>query len=304
MSNPPNENLPSNGSLPSFAVLLAAYNGEAWICEQLDSILAQSAVNVSIFISVDRSTDSTLALCEQRASDDERITVLPYGERFGGAGKNFYRLVADVDTWKFDFIAFADQDDIWLGDKLSRAVDVLSSSGAKAYSSDVIAFWEDGKQEVIKKSYPQTQYDHFFEAAGPGCTYVFADQAYQVVRSFLIKHFELCQDIALHDWLFYAICREADLNWIIDDQPKMLYRQHHTNQIGTNNNWKAYLGRVKTVLSKDSWYRDQIASMLELFKKNHEVNLNRYFFTFHFRQVRRRPRDQIAILIMALLGMF
>lgn len=304
MSNSSQENLLFNVSLPSFAVLLAAYNGEAWIGQQLDSILTQRSVNVRIFISVDRSTDSTLALCEQRASDDPRITVLPYGERFGCAGKNFYRLVADVDTSNFNFIAFADQDDVWLEDKLSRAADVLLSSEAKAYSGDVIAFWEDGKQELIKKSYPKAQYDHFFEAAGPGCTYVFTTLAYQVVKSFLIKHLEQCQGIALHDWLFYAICREAGFKWFIDDQPKMLYRQHQTNQIGANNNRRAYFGRLKTVLSKDNWYRDQVASMLDLFDKNREVNLSRHFFTFHFRQVRRRPRDQIAILIMALLGMF
>ena len=300
MSDAPRENIPYSDSCPRFAVLLAAYNGEAWIGEQLDSILAQCSVNVSIFISVDLSTDSTLALCKQRASENSRITVLPYGERFGGAGKNFYRLVADVNISSFDFFAFADQDDIWLEDKLSRAVDVLCFSGAEAYSSDVIAFWEDGSRKLVKKSYPQTQYDHFFEAAGPGCTYVFTNQGYQLVRSFLIENFSLCKNIALHDWLFYAICREAGLKWLIDDQPKMLYRQHQSNQIGTNNNWKAYFRRFKSLRSEDGWYKQQVLSIFGLFSDNSCLRFNRGYILRNFRELRRRPRDQIAIFFMAL----
>ena len=104
----------SGNSFPSFAVLLAACNGEAWIAEQINSILRQRSVNISIFISVDRSKDSTLALCEQWASEDPRISILPSGEQFGGAGKNFYRLVTEIDASSFDFLALSDQDDLWL----------------------------------------------------------------------------------------------------------------------------------------------------------------------------------------------
>lgn len=304
MHHPSYDDLGFGCTVPRFAVLLAAYNGESWISDQLDSILGQSAVNVSIFISVDRSTDATLALCEQRARADNRISILPYGDRFGSAGRNFYRLVADVETSHFDFVAFSDQDDLWLPDKLSRAVEVLSSSKAKVYSSDVIAFWKDGRQEILKKSHCQRRYDHFFEAAGPGCTYVFTQQAYLVVKAFMLEHLDHCQTIALHDWLFYAICRESGLPWVIDDQPKMLYRQHESNQIGSNSNWRAHASRFKTVLCKSSWYRRQVVSLVDLFHKREEVHLSKSFLILHFREVRRRPRDQIALLIMTLLGIF
>ncbi|HAT7643703.1 TPA: glycosyltransferase, partial [Enterobacter asburiae] len=77
------------------AVLLAAYNGSKWVKQQIDSILKQSHVNVHIYISVDKSDDDTFELCKAYAEQDHRLTVLDYGERFGGAGPNFYRLIRD-----------------------------------------------------------------------------------------------------------------------------------------------------------------------------------------------------------------
>ncbi|BCP70870.1 glycosyltransferase [Enterobacter asburiae] len=71
------------------AVLLAAYNGSKWVKQQIDSILKQSHVNVHIYISVDKSDDDTFELCKAYAEQDHRLTVLDYGERFGGAGPNF-----------------------------------------------------------------------------------------------------------------------------------------------------------------------------------------------------------------------
>ena len=96
------------------AVLLAAYNGMKWIDEQIQSILNQKQVSVDIHISVDVSTDGTYEHCLQLASQYSNIYVLPYGVRYGGAARNFYRLIRDVDLTGYDFVSFADQDDIWL----------------------------------------------------------------------------------------------------------------------------------------------------------------------------------------------
>lgn len=74
---------------PRVAVLLAAYNGTQWIEEQLASILAQSAVDVTVYISVDASTDGTETWCAQFAADHQNMVVLPSGFRFGGASRNF-----------------------------------------------------------------------------------------------------------------------------------------------------------------------------------------------------------------------
>ena len=128
-------------SLPKIAVCLAAFNGKSWLAEQLDSILAQAGIDVTVFISVDASSDGTEDWVDVRAHDDSRIVALAHGRHFGGAAKNFFRILHEVDFSKFDYVSLADQDDIWLPDKLSHAHEILASNKADAYSSNVVAFW-------------------------------------------------------------------------------------------------------------------------------------------------------------------
>ena len=71
----------------------------------------QDNINVHIFISVDLSDDSTLNICMKLEANNNMVTVLPYGEYFGEAAKNFYRLIKDVDFSNFDYISFSDQDE-------------------------------------------------------------------------------------------------------------------------------------------------------------------------------------------------
>jgi len=127
-----------------FAVCLAAYNGMAFIAEQIESILLQKNVAVQIFISVDLSTDRTEYRLAEWALTESRLTLLPFGKRFGGAGPNFYRLLRDVDLSDFDYVSFADQDDIWHPEKLWRAHSLMTEQGALGYSSNFTAFWPAG----------------------------------------------------------------------------------------------------------------------------------------------------------------
>ncbi|WP_420550178.1 glycosyltransferase [Litorivicinus lipolyticus] len=288
---------------PTCAILLAAYNGELWIEEQLASILNQVDVQVAVFVSVDVSIDSTLEIVEQIAVKDSRVHLLPYGERFGGAGRNFYRLIKDVDVSAFDMVGFADQDDIWMPDKLSAAWKVLSQEGYAAYSSDVIAFWADGRRSLIKKSYPQKRFDYFYEAAGPGCTYVFSASAFTLIKGFVSQNYEGCGKVALHDWLIYSYCREQKQRWFIDHEPRMLYRQHASNQVGTNDNWRAYIKRFNFV--KQRWYRRQVSSIATLCSSSSaDFITSRSFMIRNFYELRRRPRDVVALLLMVILGLF
>ena len=146
----------------SVVVLLAAHNGMRWIESQIDSIVNQDIVDVDIYISVDKSNDGTFEWCSNLAMKNPNIQVLPYGGIFGGAAKNFYRLIKDVDFNRYDYVAFSDQDDIWDSSKLSFAIDKIKCNNLDAYSSDVIAFWSSGKEVLIKKSYPQKRFDYFF----------------------------------------------------------------------------------------------------------------------------------------------
>jgi len=289
---------------PSVLVLMTAYNGENWINLQVETILQQKNINLKLFISVDLSTDATYEKCITLAQIHENITVLEYGERFGGAAQNFFRLIRDVDFEPFDYVAFADQDDIWFDSKLSHAILQLNERKADAFSSDVIAFWENGKQRLVKKSYSQKKYDYIFEAAGPGCTYVFRQEPFSLFKQFLLNNQQLSQKLALHDWTAYAFFRSNGMKWWIDDKPLMLYRQHAKNQVGYNYGLKAIISRLSLIQKK--WYRNQILLIMQVINlsKANDFILKRSFLIKNFYQLRRRTRDAMFLLVMIILGVF
>ncbi|WP_197053349.1 glycosyltransferase [Litchfieldella xinjiangensis] len=292
-----------SNELHRVAVLLAAYNGLEWIEEQVLSILNQEGVQVTIFISVDLSTDGTEEKVSELANKHTNVIMLPYGVRFGGAGPNFFRLLKDVDITDFDAVALADQDDIWFHDKLQRACALISSGKCDVYSSNVIAFWPDGKQAVINKSQPQKRFDHFFEAAGPGCTYVLNPFSAAAFKYFLIEKGDRLSEVALHDWLAYAFCRERGFIWFIDQKPSMLYRQHGNNQVGINSGLAAY--RKRWQLIHQGWYRTQVLTVIELVAPA-KVGLfsSRYFLLRNFNELRRRARDRWFTLVIITFGFY
>lgn len=295
-------------ALPRVAVLLAAYQGMRWIDEQVASILSQNEVDVTLFISVDAcpehlEDDGTFVWCQHLSETHENVCLLPYGERYGSAGANFFRLLKDVDFKDFDAVSLADQDDIWFTDKLARACQCLASGNCQVYSSNVMAFWANGRQQLIKKSYPQQHYDHWFEAAGPGCTYVFGNAIAQQLQQFLQDKGEKLSTIALHDWLAYAYCRQQGVVWYIDEQATMLYRQHDDNQVGVNEGFEAYRKRIKQVAQK--YYRGQIEAIASLIAPEQVPKLRSFYFRLtNVLQFRRRPRDRFALLLMFLLCIY
>jgi len=284
-------------------VLMASYNGMKYIDEQIQLILSQTTVSLHIFISVDLSSDDTYEYCKAMEEKDTRITVLEYGERFGGAAKNFFRLIRDVDLSPFDYVALADQDDIWLPDKLFRAVRAIEDKGVDAYSSDVTAFWSTGRRELIKKSYPQRKYDFLFESAGPGCTYVFKRASLAKFKLFLFQNEQAVNNVSLHDWMLYAFFRSNAMPWYIDDYASMLYRQHSSNQIGSNSGLRAFQQRISMIRSH--WYRGEVEKIIQLLSKTGcNFSLNRFSLLMHSHELRRRARDRWVLFIFILLGLF
>lgn len=295
--------LSDSQKLSNVAVVLAAYNGEQWLEEQLESLSLQEGICLTLFVSVDLSTDKTYEMYQQAAEANSKIQLLPYGQRFGGAAPNFYRLISEVDFTDYDFVAFADQDDIWHSDKLKWACNVLRSGRADVYSSNVTAFWADGREELIDKAQPQRELDHFFEAAGPGCTYVFKQKVMLELQSFVRCLPEQVKKDVLHDWLAYAFCRERGYRWYIDHEPSMRYRQHDSNQVGTNNNWAAYKKRFAMIRSKS--YRKNVEALVAVVAPACLSDIkSRFFLIRNFSRLRRRARDRYFLLIMLLLGIY
>lgn len=296
---------------PKVAVLLAAYNGMEWIDEQITSILLQEDVAVTVFLSVDVSSDNTLDWCQQRSLVDNRIVILPYGERFGGAAKNFYRLFRDVDFSEFDYVALSDQDDIWLPDKLKASYRKIIQENSDVYSCNVMAFWADGRQKLINKAHPQRKYDFLFQGGGAGCTYVLKTKAALLFKEFLLHNWQQVNEVDLHDWLIYAFFRSQDIQWYIDPNYKMLYRQHENNQFGANNGISAAYRRIKML--KKGWYSSECTKISALVHNNckslppiflESGFRNRLFLLKNICQLRRSSKERAFLFIAILAGLY
>ena len=286
-------------------VLLAAYNGESFVEQQISSILHQTIKPLKISINVDHSSDNTLKILHKIAQEHPEIEVLNSNKSFGSAAANFIHLISSVDLSNFDYIALADQDDLWNEDKLEKAIQKLEQ-GYDGYSSNVEAFWIDGKRKVLVKNQPQQNFDHLFESAGPGCTFVMNKKLALKLQQFLRKgHFNQLHNY--HDWLIYAFARSNNFKWYIDSYPSVEYRQHDTNVFGANVGIKAFVSRSRCVLSGEGVdfafrlmkeLKVQDSFIQSLFPVS-RINLLR--LALRANQCRRRVRDQIYFFFACIL---
>ena len=232
---------------PKIFVLLAAYNGERYIKDQLDSILSQSVRPYKIFISVDSSTDKTVVILKKYQKNFPEINILGFDKYFGSAGANFIHMICNIDFTNADYIALADQDDVWKKDKIELALKFLQN-GFDCYSSNVEAFWESGKKKVLYKNQKQKKYDYLFESAGPGCSFFFSKNFSLFLKQYLQlkKNYNFNQ---YHDWFIYAFARSNEYKWHIDSYPSLFYRQHSDNVLGANVGIKAFLSRSISILN-------------------------------------------------------
>lgn len=247
---------------PQVAVLLASYNGIRWIAEQISSIFSQQDVNVELIVSDDMSTDGTWEWLQNAAQTNSQIVLLPRIGKLGSAGKNFYRLLLAIDLTDAEFIALSDQDDIWHPSKLIHQIECLKQGGFSAVSSNVEAFWPDGKTKTIIKSQPQRQFDFAFESAGPGSTFLMSRPLVEKVRALLAAPSSRAQEVVLHDWLIYAVCRSSGGSWHIDKKTSLSYRQHAHNELGANSGIRTGLKRLDKIFS--GWYRNEILKILSV----------------------------------------
>jgi len=296
---------------PKVAVLLAAYNGIEWIEEQLASILSQHNVDVTVYISIDPSSDSTEAWCLAFAAKESRVTVLAPAGTFGGAALNFFRLIKDVDLSAYEYVAFADQDDIWYSDKLWRAIQNIKNRQIDACSSNVRAFWADGRVHVLNKAQPQVAWDYLFEAAGPGCTYVMSNRLIVALKASILTNWQQIQTISLHDWYCYAFARSHGFHWYIDPVPSMDYRQHERNQVGANKGLSSLIARYKTI--QDGWWFQQVQTIAHLIGVSADPFVRTWLalrpvqlmkLSFSAWRCRRRVRDKIFFFCVCWVAAF
>jgi len=287
------------------SVLLATFNGARWLDEQLDSIMKQQGVRISVVASDDSSSDASMEILLKWAKEYPILVLPPSPNRFGNAHRNFLRLIRDTELGDTEYFALSDQDDIWLPGKLLRGIMCLVSQNAQGYSSNVTAFWPDGSKKNIDKAHPLQPLDHLFSAPGPGCTFVLTRSMFIRLQAFVSESFDQLQSIWVHDWLIYAFVRANGGKWYIDSQSNMLYRQHANNEIGVNYGWRAVLKRLKLVRS-GAYRRDILAIADSVGESNSVVDslrrlrfIDRLSLLLKVRRLRRRHAEcaYLAFLI-------
>ncbi|TVX89398.1 glycosyltransferase family 2 protein [Paenibacillus agilis] len=223
----------------SVQVLLSTYNGERYIKQQLDSIIKQSYTNIEILIRDDGSTDDTINEIQSFMESFPNRIRLIQGENVGVV-RSFMELIqASYDC--FDYFCFCDQDDIWLTDKVQRAVDSLSGRGLPAMFFTATQMVDSNLNELnIWPALPQQSpgfNNALIQNIAVGATITFNKKA----RNLLAQSEVETDAILMHDWWAY-LCISAFGDVRYEAEPSILYRQHENNVVGGNaSKWELIL---------------------------------------------------------------
>ncbi len=254
--------------MPRVQILLSTYNGEKYLRPQLDSFLAlENAGDISVLIRDDGSTDGTREILEEYR--DRHGFSLVFGDNIGFVD-SMTALFSMADM-SCDYFAFSDQDDVWLPDKLSRAVEALDRGDNTApllYAA--LSYLVDAELHAIGQTMtpkkPPLFYNAMVQNVCPGHTQVANHALMALLRR------EKCENILVPDFFVYMLA-SATGRVIFDATPTTLYRQHGGNVIGYRNGFFRNLGtrlkRMKTdapkkgvrqLLSLVTHYRDVMKS--------------------------------------------
>jgi glycosyltransferase involved in cell wall biosynthesis len=207
-------------------VLVTTYNGAQFLREQLESIEVQTWPEICVTIRDDGSTDETTELLEAWAAGRSHVTVLG-GSRLG-VTKNFLTLLAHPDE-ESDYFAFADQDDVWLPDKVERAVSALRLCRADEPTMYCtrLEYADERLRHLGYTSVPKRLgfANALVENIATGCTMVMNRCARELVCE------KLPDRALIHDWWCYLVV-SAFGKVIYDERPSIRYRQHENNLTG------------------------------------------------------------------------
>ncbi|KKZ19495.1 glycosyl transferase [Serratia marcescens] len=213
------------------AILLGTRNGAEYLSEQLDSFRKQTYKNWSLWASDDGSTDQTREIIGDFIASPEINGSLLYGPQQGFCA-NFMSLVANPKI-QAAYYAFSDQDDVWLEDKLARAVDwlqTLDEAIPAVYCSRTRLTDSTGMVSGFSPDYRKAPGfgNSLLQNIASGNTMVFNHRA----RELLMK--AQGAPIVAHDWSLYQIVAACGGQVFYDRQPTVLYRQHAGNVIGNS----------------------------------------------------------------------
>lgn len=226
-------------------IIMATYNGEKYIEEQLDSILRQKDVQLSILVRDDGSKDRTQQILDDYKS---KLKLDWYTGTHLNVAKGYFDLMKKASEYDVDYIAFSDQDDVWDEDKIFVAINSLERfpenipnlyySGQRLVDGDLnfIANHKLNEQRSLKTRFVLSDF--------AGCTGVFN----KALLDNVVKYEP--QYMLMHDTWILKVCLCLDGNIVVDPEVHMSYRQHGGNAVGLGRSIPAYIKQVRQYLTE------------------------------------------------------
>jgi len=231
-------------------ILLATYNSEKYIREQIDSIISQTYKNWKLIVRDDLSTDNTIAIIKEYINEyPDKISLLDNQGVSKRAYLNFIELLKNVDS---DYYMFCDHDDVWLPNKIElsmkRMKEVEKPDVPVIVHTDMKVV--DEKLDVIQESFWKysnllPERTSFIEMvlcnSANGCTMLFNQKAKDVA----LKNVQYAK---MHDIL---LNQSVSANGGIISpiyEATVLYRQHGDNVVGAQKRTKTfYLKKIRNL---------------------------------------------------------
>ncbi len=225
-------------------ILLATYNGEKYLEEQLYSILNQSYPNINLLIRDDGSKDKTVDIIKKYAQKDERIKFIE--DDLGNLGflKNFEKLLEHSEE---NYIMFSDQDDIWNPDKIEKSYKKIRETEKSSEKeipllvhtdSNIMNYGIKTEKKFITEVAENRNFENsFFNFFVQGATCIINKKMKDEILPFSEKFY-------FHDRSIHLIAEFIGKREYIKEST-MFYRQHEKNEIGAKSSV------IKKILTKN-----------------------------------------------------
>lgn len=261
-------------------IVLATYNGEKYIKEQLESLVNQSYQEFKILVRDDGSTDRTVEILRAFAKRDKRIKVIEDEKGNLGYAENFFELLR---LSRAEYVLLCDQDDVWMGDKIEKMVKVanfelqfMEKKEPLLIHHDVTLVDEDlkGTKWMIQRKGIVEGIDKFFFQN------LVQSAAMMINRPLINMLKNRPNTIQFHDKYIHIMAELFGKRGFVPES-LMLYRQHGNNSVGTESftkkreKFKKNQGKVFL-----EWEREAFLFILRNFKLKEEdrVFINSYLF--------------------------
>lgn len=233
-------------------ILMATYNGEKYISEQIDSLLNQTYRNWKLIIHDDNSKDKTVEIAKRYESKyPNKIKVIDDNISNGGAKENFTYLLNNIDD-DFDYIMFCDQDDVWLENKieltLNKMIDIEKINTNKPILIHTDLKVVDEKLNIISESmfkYQKLNLNNQKNIKSISMENIITGCTMMLNKQLVLKSKDIPKEAIMHDWWIAIVTLKENGTIEFVDKATILYRQHELNTIGSKKvNLSYYLKKL------------------------------------------------------------